>query len=508
VASFILFAATAAWPDSLVLVTSHSGQGANDSVLWSQLGADATTLGSGFTAKSAGGITTTVSLTGSNSLTAVVCSASPCSWVGTGLAAKDTLIWTSNTGNRGNGPVTLTFGAAVSGAGALAQANAPGQFTAQIQAFNGSTSLGTFTEKSDASGDAIYIGVVDQTGANITKLIFSLTSCGPEDSSGCTDFGIDTLSLKAGAPAVSLSPSSLTFATQLLNTSSSVRKVTLTNAGTATLTITNISTSGDFSQTNTCGSSVASGKNCTFSVTFKPTAIGTRSGSISITDNAPGGPQKITLNGTGTEIKLSPASLTFAAQVLKTKSKSQSITATNIGASSFSLTSISLTGSDPGDFAQTHTCGSTLNAGASCTITVTFTPTAINTRTANVSVSDTGGGSPQTVTLRGTGTQVQLSATSLTFPTTKVSNSSAPQTVMLTNVGSTTLSVTSIALGGTDPTDFSEINTCGSSVGAGKNCTLTIKFQPKATGTRTANVSITDNGGASPHQISLTGTGD
>jgi hypothetical protein len=271
VISFILFATTAVWADTLVLETSPTGQGANDSVLWSQLGADATTLGSSFAGKSAQGVTATVTLAGANSLTAVVCPASPCSWSATGLTANDTLIWASNTGNGGNGPLTLSFSTPVSGAGASIQANAPGQFTAQIQAFNGSTSLGSFTEKSDTNGDAIYIGVLDQTGANITKVVFSITSCGPLDSSGCTDFAIDTADLNSGAAvtttslASSLNPSlfgqSVTFT------------ATVTSTG-ATLTPTGTVTFKDGTTTLGTGS-LGSGK-----ATFKTSALSVASHSI------------------------------------------------------------------------------------------------------------------------------------------------------------------------------------------------------------------------------------
>jgi len=192
-----LFSTTAAWADSLVLVTSQAGQGANDSVQWSQLGADATTLGATSTATSVRGTSVTLSLTGTSSLVSVVCPASPCSWAGTGLTATDSLIWTSDTGNGGNGPLTLTFSRGISGVGALIQADGPGPFTAQIQVFNGATSLGLpLTVTSNANGDAAYIGVLDQSGANITSVVFSLTTC----TGICTDFAIDTVNLVT-APA-------------------------------------------------------------------------------------------------------------------------------------------------------------------------------------------------------------------------------------------------------------------------------------------------------------------
>src|SRR5579884_300981 len=132
----------------LTLVTSPAGQPSPDAVSWSQLGTDSTQLSSTFSAKSAGGVTISGALSGAGSVLAVVCSATPCSWKGAGIASGTTAIWTSDLGNGGNGPLTLQFGKPVSGAGAMIQADAPGQFTAQIDAYNGTQLLGSFTESS------------------------------------------------------------------------------------------------------------------------------------------------------------------------------------------------------------------------------------------------------------------------------------------------------------------------------------------------------------------------
>jgi len=195
-AVLLCFAAMTGQADTMVNVTSLAGQSANDTAKWSQLGADQTLLTASFGATSTGGLGITVSLAGPNSIVSVDCVATPCSWAGgPSLTAGDSLIWTSDNGNSGNGPVTFTFAQPVSGAGAFVQANAPGQFTVQIQAFNGATLLGTFSETSDPTGDAMYIGLQDATGANITSVTISLTACGPLDTSGCTDFAVDALNL-------------------------------------------------------------------------------------------------------------------------------------------------------------------------------------------------------------------------------------------------------------------------------------------------------------------------
>lgn len=75
--------------------------------------------------------------------------------------------------------------------------------------------------------------------------------------------------------------------------------MTLTNTGNASLSITGISATGDFAETNTCGGAVLAGANCTISVTFTPTAAGSRTGSVTIADNAAGSPHTINATGTG-----------------------------------------------------------------------------------------------------------------------------------------------------------------------------------------------------------------
>jgi len=203
------FAATAAWADTLKLITDQSSQGANDSLSWSQLGPDGTILPVSFIVQTANGTNVAVPLAGPNSIVSVVCANNPCSWTGgTGFAAADSLLWTSDAGNGGNGPVVLNFGKNVTGAGALIQADGPGQFAVQVQAFNGSTQLGLFNINSDANGDATYIGVLDQTGPNITSLVFSITGC--VTGSVCSDLGIDTVSVNA--PSGSQNAFTLTLA--------------------------------------------------------------------------------------------------------------------------------------------------------------------------------------------------------------------------------------------------------------------------------------------------------
>jgi hypothetical protein len=132
------------------------------------------------------------------------------------------------------------------------------------------------------------------------------------DAKGNTATKQLSITIAAGSPVVSLSPASLIFAGQTVATTSTAQTVTLTNTGTAALSISGISASGNFSETNTCGSSLADNASCTISVTFTPTATGTLTGAISFTDNAAASPQQISLSGIGQAASTTTASVALS----------------------------------------------------------------------------------------------------------------------------------------------------------------------------------------------------
>jgi hypothetical protein len=109
---------------------------------------------------------------------------------------------------------------------------------------------------------------------------------------------VELVGMAVGA-AVSLSPTTLTFASETVDATSAAQTSTLTNIGNAPLNITGISASGDFAQTNTCGTSLAIGSSCQISVTFAPSAVGNRTGNITIAQSGGGSPRTITLSGIG-----------------------------------------------------------------------------------------------------------------------------------------------------------------------------------------------------------------
>jgi FG-GAP-like repeat/Cep192 domain 4/Abnormal spindle-like microcephaly-assoc'd, ASPM-SPD-2-Hydin len=204
---------------------------------------------------------------------------------------------------------------------------------------------------------------------------------------------------------VSFSPTSpLSFNPQFVGTTSTPLTVTLTNTGTAALSISSISTNKPFHLgRTTCGSSVPAGAKCTLSAVFKPTGMGFKTGLLVLNDSASSKPQVIELNGTGTVLTVSPTQLNFGSQKVGTKSAPQNVTVTNTGNSAVRVTGVSISGTDLYDYSETNTCGSQINPGATCTISVTFDPIFKGTRSALAVINGPGGAVWQQVPLTGTG---------------------------------------------------------------------------------------------------------
>ena len=218
------------------------------------------------------------------------------------------------------------------------------------------------------------------------------------------------LSPYAFAQSVSLSPTTLSFGNQIVNTASASKNISLQNTGSVPLTISSIVVTGSFSQTNTCGTSVAAKKSCAISATFTPTATGTLAGTIIVSDNASNSPQTVNLAGVGVlAVSVSSQALSFGSQILATTSAAKSVTLTNNQSIALTVASIVPTG----DFAQTNTCGISVGPSGSCTINITFTPTAASTRTGAITTTDSANNSPQVISLTGTG--ISASLTSITI---------------------------------------------------------------------------------------------
>ncbi|HEV3304992.1 MAG TPA: FG-GAP-like repeat-containing protein [Candidatus Sulfotelmatobacter sp.] len=204
--------------------------------------------------------------------------------------------------------------------------------------------------------------------------------------------------------AVSFSPTTpLVYPPQLLKTESGAQTVTLTNSGTAPLTISSVTAQGEFKVSDNCGKSVNAGAKCTITVHSAPTTEGTLTGTVTIRDSASSKPQVIELSGAGTVVELAPTSLSFGTQPVHTKSAPQQVELSNTGSAALTINVVALENGNWTSFSQSNNCGSSVPAGGACTITVTFDPTKKGSLTADLDVYDSGGGTYQRVTLSGTG---------------------------------------------------------------------------------------------------------
>jgi hypothetical protein len=208
-----------------------------------------------------------------------------------------------------------------------------------------------------------------------------------------------------GEPAASLSTSSFAFSPPSYGAgvTSAAQTVTVTNAGNINLIFTTATLSGtnsaDFSiSADTCviggvGQTIAPLGTCTVSVTFTPSIIGAETATLSLASNDPLSPATVSLSGTGSSgavPSLSTSSLTWAGQVVGT---TQSVTLTNTGNTTLTISSITISGSQFA-FTGSNTCGSTLASLAACTITVAPT---VNGNPATTSFTVAGNGTPATV---------------------------------------------------------------------------------------------------------------
>jgi hypothetical protein len=280
-------------------------------------------------------------------------------------------------------------------------------------------------------------------GANCQiSVSFAPTANGPRGASlSVTDNAPGTpqiipLSGSGGLAAVQLSPSTLSFGNEPVGNTSASQPITVTNAGYSTLNISLISVtganSGDFSQTSSCGSTLGASSSCTVSVTFSPAVLGSRNAGVTISDDAPGSPQTITLTGSGTStVGLSPSSITFSGQYVGTSGLPQSVTVTNSGTVPLTITNVAIS---PSDFGSINACGSSVGPGASCTIGVFFDPTTAGARTGTLTLTDNGVGSSHTVTLSGMGQDFSV-APSSSSTATVTSGQTANYTVAIVSGG-------------------------------------------------------------------------
>ena len=210
-------------------------------------------------------------------------------------------------------------------------------------------------------------------------------------------------------PIIRVTPDIANFGSQAVGTTSPAQDLTVRNIGTAPLTLGVITTTGPFTQTNTCTAPLAPNASCTVSVRYAPLAAGSQSGKLLVPGNSQGVPPLVVLTGTGfvpvPAFSLTPTSIGFGSVLLGEESAVKQVKITSTGNAPLVISSLTLGGTNPGDFAiwPNGCIGASLNPGASCTASVTFMPTRIGARSATVTIASNASGGPGPVALSGTG---------------------------------------------------------------------------------------------------------
>lgn len=217
---------------------------------------------------------------------------------------------------------------------------------------------------------------------------------------------------------------------------------------------------------------------------------------------------KISPNAASTPvIAYNPTSLAFGNQTVGTTSATKTVTVSNTGNAALTLGGFSFSG--VGDFKETATtCGASLAAGATCTFNIVFTPLIAGALSDAVQITSNTSGVAPTVALTGTGVApavpaVTLTPVSLAFANQIQGTSSAAQTVTVANTGDAPLTGISITLSA----NYTFTTTCGATLAAGANCSISVTFSPTTTGSLPGQVLIADNAAGSPQSVTLTATG-
>ncbi len=392
------------------------------------------------------------------------------------------------------------------------------------------TNAGDFTKGNDACSGATV------TPGNTCTIAVRFTPTAGGSRVGALSFGTNTASGTQTAslvgigttPGVHLDVSSLNFGSVQVGTTATTRTVTLTNSGTGELNISAVTVvglnMGDFAKVaDTCNSAfLAPGGTCQIGISFTPGATGARVGSLRLTDNAPGSPHTLPLNGEGTAvpspaIQLSATTLSFGPVQVGATGPGQTLTVTNGGGGTLTVLNVTVSAGNAGDFLKSGDTCSGVTLGTlpgdvkSCTIGMLFKPGAAGARQSSLLVIHSASGSAQTVVLSGVGVTgaVGLGAASLQFGTQTVGTQSAAQTLTVTNSGLGILTLGPVTVGGAAAGDWTLLaNTCaGATIDAGKTCQIGVAFKPTAEGDRGATLELVNTAAGSTHVVALNGLG-
>ena len=317
-------------------------------------------------------------------------------------------------------------------------------------------------------------------------------------------------SVSAG-PVAALSATNLAFNATVVGQSSASISASLSNTGTAALSISTLAIGGsnpsDFVLSGgSCanGGSIAAGASCGVQLTFTPTATGGRAASLNINHNATGGISSITLGGTGTAapqatISLSATSVNFGTPLVGSDSALQTITVNNSGQAQLTFSGITVSGANAGIMTVGGSCATAtpVAAGASCTVTVQATPVASGAFAANLNLASNASNGAVAIGLSGSGAAAAPAATAapapLAFGARTIGAGPVTQNVTLTNSGNVALAITSIGVSGASGITLGSGGTCGTSLAVGANCSIPVVFTPTTEGALAATLLVRSN---------------
>jgi trimeric autotransporter adhesin len=360
------------------------------------------------------------------------------------------------------------------------------------------------------------------TSTGLREAGLSITHTAPGSPSAITLRGTATAAAQA---RIETSALSVAFGDAQVG-SSAQREVTVRNAGDAALTLSSIGVTGaaasDYTRAGTCDvtAALAVGATCTLSLTFRPSATGTRDALLVINSNASNGSVTVALSGAGValplpQLTLSPTSVDFGSQSVAGVFAARSVRISNSGTANLTVTNITLTGSE---FAALPSgCDVPLPPGGSCEVAVRFNATAADMDFAQtLRVESNASGSPHTATLRGRGVAAAMASLAwstgsvpLPFGEVSVGSLSSAQTFTLTNQGPGGATFSLINTTGADASQFTVTGgTCraGAALLQGETCTLEVRFAPALAGNRIAVLQVVSSGTGLP-PLMLQGTG-
>jgi ASPM-SPD-2-Hydin domain-containing protein len=354
----------------------------------------------------------------------------------------------------------------------------------------------------------------DDCGSNVANSCTAMVSFQPTSQGGkSANLQIDSDSFQftgTGIGQFDVSPLSLSFGTQRVNTASTAQPITFTNhRNNAVNVIVSNGNSADYNvDDSNCVGGVPAGQSCLVNVVFQPNTAGSQPGTVTVQG------QDVSLSGTGTlpGASVSPGSIGFGNQPVSTSSAIRTITVTNNGSENLVFSQATLTGANPAQFTLSDTCfaASPLQPGDQCTMSVQFFPTSVGSASAVVQVNDNAPGSPQTVNVSGTGTPsaVVFKPSPVQFKRPHHAGTfSTPRTLTLTNKTNGPITVSKVGLAGQNPNSFRITggNCPGATLPADGSCNETVRFAPNEVGVKGASLMVNDSGANSPHALALTG---